>query len=307
MNIKTSLRNRLAAVTVALVLGAGLGAGSAAAHGAESVPPTSEMASASVTGPTYTTYQGRSSGATCGTPRSILYFEPAAAGPHPLLLWVTGTSQLYNEPTAYAYLEYMAEVGFVAAAVEYDNDFDLAESSLQQKAECIFGSAAPQSAANVLDALPSVDTSKGIFVSGLSQGAMLSNLSKNHNDDVRAAWLTGVGDRIFGVTYPSQLFSNTALVNVRATNGQQDTVFGSQYCFSPGTSNAVELEHVTGVDYGSPCWPDTSGGGNTTDVSWYAVPGLSHAGVWYGNATAPCSSPWSRCAIRAWALTQVVP
>lgn len=266
---------------------------------------------AAANGPFYTTYLGRNTltGA-CDVVQSIVYYTPSTgAGPFPLVTWTHGTAVFYAEPEALEYLQYMADAGFVAASVEYENDVLVTNSVFLQKAKCIFDSANPNSATNRLNALDAVDVSKGIFASGYSQGSFMAHLSRNYHSQVRGAWLVGTGDSAEGLPHFSGLhYSNTVLENIRATNGQADLIFGPDYCFTIAAGNAEQLKHVTGVGYGSPCWIATSHPNNTTNKSWYVVPGWVHAsylGFW--NKLYSCSEPWSRCAIKNWAKTLVTP
>ncbi|RJF91861.1 hypothetical protein [Noviherbaspirillum saxi] len=262
-------------------------------------------------GPFTTTYSGRTSGDSCNTSRQIVYYAPSTGtAPFPLVTWTHGTLGIYNDAATHEYLQYMADAGFVAASIQYDNDTDVSGSELVQKARCIFDAANPNSAINKLDALAVVDVSKGIFASGLSQGSLMAHLSRNFHSQVRGAWLSGTGDTgLFSVHLTELHYTNTALVNIRATNGQQDAVFGPGYC--PGNyaaGNAQQLKHATGVGYGSACSVATSHPNNTANVSWYVVPGYMHTtdfGFW--NKHGQCSDPWSRCAVKDWAKTLVTP
>ncbi|RJG08360.1 hypothetical protein D3872_24310 [Massilia cavernae] len=100
----------------------------------------------------------------------------------------------YTDAATHEYLQYMADAGFVAASIQYDNDTDVSGAELVQKARCIFDAANPNSAINKLDALAVVDVSKGIFASGLSQGSLMAHLSRDFHSQVRGAWLSGTGD-----------------------------------------------------------------------------------------------------------------
>jgi hypothetical protein len=267
---------------------------------------------AAADGPYFETYLGRNTLAptTCNVPRSIIYYTPSTGtGPFPLLVWTPGTAQFYGDSETIEYLRYMADAGFVAASIEYDNDALLTGPEVTQKAKCVFDQANASSAMGKLDALGAVDVSKGIFTSGLSQGSFMAHLARNHHAQVRGAWLVGTMDSILGGPHIDEVhYTSTALENVRATNGQSDSAAGPGYCLTWAAGNAQQLKHVTGVGYGSACSLATSSPDNTTNKSWYVVPGWTHTsylGFW--NKLYPCSDPWSRCAIKNWALTLVTP
>jgi hypothetical protein len=67
-------------------------------------------------------------------------------------------------------------------------------------ARCMFS---PGSAGNALAkvcARPKADCSRGVVVSGFSQGGVIAALARNHSDLVRAAWLIGVDTPVVPAT-----------------------------------------------------------------------------------------------------------
>jgi hypothetical protein len=122
----------------------------------------------------------------------------------------------------------MAERGFVAVSVEYNNgSYPGNCNTMLARAEDIFGITDPGSAISVICDLPSADCDLGIVVSGFSQGANLASLAKNYDDRVEAALLIGNG--YTGAVQSCLQDSATVITSdrIRSIVGANDTAFGA--------------------------------------------------------------------------------
>ena len=183
---------------------------------------------------------------TCGrTSESIEGEEPVAAGAYPVFLYMIGTAENFNaNAAADAAVRGMAERGYVAASIDYNNSSFGNCSQISAKAQCIFNPSSASSAVSVLCGRAKADCSKGIVVGGFSQGAVIATLAKNFDSRVQAAW--GLGD---GVKYSSfNLTSCMANGNrtlhsdrLRAVNGNRD-----QFTGNSESAQQTNMQSLTG-------------------------------------------------------------
>ena len=218
------------------------------------------------------------SGTTCVSTslKSINGHEPTAAGTYPVAVYMTGTYMTYNGADAQAFTQRMAARGFVAATVEYINSsYPSTCAVLEAKASCIFNAASANSAISKLCARTKADCSKGIVVSGFSQGANLATLAKDNDSRARAAL-------VFGDVYKPVIYNLMACLQDSATvftASQMRAISGEVDGFAGGNSSNVraDLISVTGRSCAASVWdclqPDGSG--------WYMV---KNAEVVDGNA-----------------------
>jgi hypothetical protein len=178
------------------------------------------------------TYTGQGVAATtCNTSFNIDGEEPTAAGTYPVFLYMVGTTETFNNASATAAVQGMANRGYVAATIQYDSGEFGNCTQIGGKAQCIFNPNSSTSAVEVLCSRAKADCSKGIVVGGFSQGAVIATLAKNTDSRVQAAW--GMGD---GVSY-TQIFNLSACMangnrtlpsdRLRAVNGQGDEFTGN--------------------------------------------------------------------------------
>jgi dienelactone hydrolase len=178
--------------------------------------------------------------------RSLVGLEPSDEGKFPVFVYLTGTNMPFNGPEAKLFTQQMAARGFVAAAVDYDSSSYPSCGTMTKKASCIFNAGSANSAVSKLCSRAKADCSKGIVVSGFSQGANLSALAKNYDARARAAYLIGHGDKASGLIDVSSCADNakTTLLpsQMRSINGENDEFFGSN-------ANGVrtQLQKVVGV------------------------------------------------------------
>jgi hypothetical protein len=172
------------------------------------------------------TYRGSvDNGAECSKRYLTHGFEPdvAAGARHPLFLHFTGTNFFADEatfraqvsPGADAVTRAMAERGFVALRVEYDNSGATWSSDHAGLFACLFGAGNPENIIAVACALPQVDCELGIATWGHSLGGFVAHAATRYEPRIRAAWLTGCCDRVEGTLSVDRL---------RIVNGEADTL-----------------------------------------------------------------------------------
>ncbi|MBX3623102.1 MAG: hypothetical protein KF891_24300 [Rhizobacter sp.] len=176
-----------------------------------------------------TTYKGGSTSA-CGTTFSISGKEPTASGKYPVYVHIGGTVEPYNSAWAMAAVNAMAAKGFVAATVQYDNGSFGTCTTISQRAKCIFNPNNVNSAIARLCSRAKADCSKGIVTGGLSQGSIISVLSRDFDSRIRASMGQGTG-----TTYTVAYNLSSCMVNgrhaqpgnrLRIINGERDMFVG---------------------------------------------------------------------------------
>ena len=217
-------------------------------------------------------YYGHTNGAcSSSTLRNIAGSEPAEAGTYPVFVFLTGTTMPFNGADAQQLTSAMAQRGFVAATVQYDNGSYPSCGAMQTKAKCIWDAANPKSAINAICSRPKADcATKGIVVSGFSQGANLAALSKNYDARVRGAFLMGHGNKASGLIDVSSCSNNaaTALLpsQMRSVNGESDSYFGGS-----AAGVRAQLSAVVGVRCGSSAYNCLQADGS----GWFMVSNAS--------------------------------
>ncbi|HEX3138532.1 MAG TPA: hypothetical protein VHQ87_00670 [Rhizobacter sp.] len=191
------------------------------------------------------TYKGGST-STCGTTYSITGKEPSAAGKYPLYVYIGGTGENYTSAWGAATIDAAVARGMVAASVQYDNASFGTCTTISTRAKCIFNPANANSAIAKLCSRAKVDCSKGIVTGGLSQGSIISVLSKNYDSRIEASFGQGTGS-----TYTVAYNLQSCIANgnhaqpgnrVRVINGERDMFVG-------GTESIArsQAELVTGI------------------------------------------------------------
>jgi hypothetical protein len=148
-----------------------------------------------------------------GRDYDIIGFEPAQSDSkgYPLYIFVNGTTMNHDRPEVKETLEEVAKRGFVAAAVQYDNNIITLPGSTTTpvepfpypinceqflaKAKCMYSG--PASALGVLCNRNSVDCDKGIVTHGMSQGSKLSILANNFDPRIKATLADSSGDEVW--------------------------------------------------------------------------------------------------------------
>jgi dienelactone hydrolase len=130
--------------------------------------------------------------ATCESSQELVGFAPCDERPHPLVIYVPGTVQPHDHAFIMQTLERMAQKGYAAFSIGYDNFWPGQDCArYRARASCMFDPRREKSALSNLCALPQTDCSKGVVVMGHSQGGLIAILSADFAPDVR--WVHAMG------------------------------------------------------------------------------------------------------------------
>lgn len=266
-------------------------------------------------------YKGGST-ASCATTYSIRGAEPTTTGKYPVYVHIGGTGESYTSNWAMAAVNAMAAKGFVAASIEYDNGSFGSCSTIGTRAKCIFDASKATSAIQALCSRAKADCSKGIVTGGLSQGSIISVLSKNYDGRVRASMGQGSGATYTTAYNLSSCMSNGSHAQtgdrIRIINGQTDMFVGGTV-ISAGNSGKL----VTGKSCttGATSCLNSNGSGwlvvRSTEVSdldadhcfmgYGGVVGVQCSGALVDPIYQYGSSAWALPATTAWLKTFVTP
>ena len=196
------------------------------------------------------TYKGGST-SSCGTTYNITGAEPTASGKYPVYIHIGGTGENYNSAWAMAAVNAMAAKGFVAATVAYDNGSFGTCSTISTRAKCIFNGANSNSAIAKICARAKADCSKGVVTGGLSQGSIISVLSRNFDSRIRASMGQGTGS-----TYTVAYNLESCMANgkhtqpgdrLRIINGERDMFVGGTEAIARSQATLVTGRSCTGA------------------------------------------------------------
>jgi hypothetical protein len=129
---------------------------------------------------------------TCANTARLAGREPLWGSGYPVFVYLPGTGEPHDGVVGRKFAATMAARGFVAASVQYE-DWEFYAQGIQGNAACIFGSGG-HSAVGQLCARPKADCSRGVVVSGFSQGAVIGAQARNYDSRVRAAYLLGFNE-----------------------------------------------------------------------------------------------------------------
>jgi len=223
---KTALR---AGLTLALLAASGLAAAATTAFTA--------------------TYKGGSTSA-CNSSYNMSGQEPSTSGKYPVMVYIGGTGESYTSNWASAAVSAAAAKGFVAASVQYDNSSFGTCATIGQRGKCIFDPTNVNSAIAKLCSRAKADCSKGVVTMGLSQGSVISVLSRNNDPRIQASLGQGAG-----TTYTAayNLSSCMAAGGHTQANDRVRIVNGIRDMFVGGTAATARVsgETVTGLSCGS--------------------------------------------------------
>lgn len=172
-----------------------------AAPSAPAAPAAPAAPSTFATAPFTDTYlafdvfdSGTTSPDTCTGAQPVYGSEPIAAGRYPVVVYLHGsTADWTGNAEGRAVAGLAASQGFVAAAFTYDSWLTgLWAPFMDGQARCMFSAGSTGNALAKMCARPKADCSRGVVVSGFSQGGAIAALARNHSSLVRAAWLIGV-------------------------------------------------------------------------------------------------------------------
>ncbi|HZF52117.1 MAG TPA: hypothetical protein VE093_25865 [Polyangiaceae bacterium] len=204
-------------------------------------------------------------GSNCGTSHNITGREPSLAGTYPVFIYMVGTSESYTHASALAAVSSMADRGYVAATIAYPNATFGDCSAISAKAQCAFNPNSAASAVSALCSRPKADCSKGIVVSGFSQGSILSILARNFEPRVEAAYALGAGVQYSNYDLRACVANGKRSLpssRLRVVNGEVDGFMGGN-----ASSVRAQLQELTGFTCSSSsysCLQSNSSG-------WYMV------------------------------------
>jgi hypothetical protein len=196
------------------------------------------------------TYRGGSTSA-CSSSYNISGKEPTASGKYPVYVHIGGTGENYDSAWAMAAVNAAVARGFVAATVQYDNASFGTCSTIGQRSKCIFNPSNANSAIAKLCSRAKADCSKGIVTGGLSQGSIISVLSKNHDSRIRASMGQGSGS-----TYTAAYNLESCMANgkhtqpgdrLRIINGERDMFVGGTEAVARSQAQLVTGVSCTGA------------------------------------------------------------
>ncbi len=196
------------------------------------------------------TYKGGST-SSCGTTYNITGKEPTTSGKYPVYIHIGGTGENYNSAWAMAAVNAMAAKGFVAASVAYDNGSFGTCTTISTRAKCIFNGANANSAIAKICARAKADCSKGVVTGGLSQGSIISVLSGNFDNRIRASMGQGAGSTYTAAYNLSSCVANgnhtTPGDRLRIINGERDMFVGGTEAVARSQATLVTGRSCTGA------------------------------------------------------------
>lgn len=208
-------------------------------------------------------YAGAGGAGACDTSYAITGAMPDTGTARPVFVYLVGTSESHDNGQAMAAVTRMAQSGFVAAAVQYRSDVFGSCAEIAKKAACIFKPQASTSAISKLCARG--DCSKGIVVSGFSQGAIAAILAKNTEQRVRAVYGMGALNNYATYNLASCMNNRKHVLpskNLRIVNGEKDQFAGSNATNVRASSQAVS---------GKKCAANVNACLNTNGSGWIMV------------------------------------
>lgn len=173
----------------------------------------------------------------CAVPQPIVGYRPAAPGRYPLFIYEAATLAPYNGVDADIVLRIAASQGYVAIAAKYNNGFNTNCSTLANKAYCLFS---PTAQSAISKGCVRADCSKGIVLSGMSQGSQLGVIAANYDNRIRAVWTQGVA-MSSQEPLDSCLSASTRVLpanRLRVINGEHDV-----YMPDSSAAEAMTLAH----------------------------------------------------------------
>lgn len=269
------------------------------------------------------TYTGSLNNGACTQTYKFTGYKPSQSGNKPLFLYFVGTDVADNAPDAYkdvapkAVTLAMAQRGYAAVSVQYDNKLGTLLSDQSNLKKCLFDPSNPN---NLLKALckPAlgIDCNLGIATWGHSLGGALALVVANYDRRVRATWATGVssiGDSVLpknririvnGSSDSTPLIgwlvgnnNDTARLSAQTGVTPADCPFQLSQCLRPNGSGwmlvqSIELSPWRNADH---CWFERS---KCTDAAYRLEPnfasGVSRISIaantnWLVNTA---STPW---------------
>lgn len=212
-----------------------------------------------------TTYKGYNPGTSwmswltdaqrCTKTQTIYGAKPTTSGNYPTLIYLHGTTADSNKnKEGQRFIERAAAQGFHALAVTYDSGGSLNEKGLQRHAYCTFNQSHPSDGLTAVCATAGSTCSRGVVLSGFSQGAAIAAIAKNYNQSVKAVWAIGLSAYVYpSYKIPTDAFAapygTRALPNdkLKINMGQSSNL--SKKTLIP--EDLPSLKKLTGVDCGT--------------------------------------------------------
>jgi dienelactone hydrolase len=160
----------------------------------------------------------------CTESQPIYGAQPSAAGKYPVVVYLHGTlSDWGGNPDGQKFAQLAAGQGFVAAAITYDSSMTLNTPDDQDHAYCMFNQSHSGNPLNTICAMAKADCSKGILVTGFSQGGDIAVMSKNYNSNVQAVWGIGTSENTAPFVAPPAGIRALPNNKLRINIGQNDS------------------------------------------------------------------------------------
>jgi hypothetical protein len=178
----------------------------------------------------------------CTENQAIYGAKPTAPGKYPLFVYTHGTLADWGQNAeGKRIVQLAAAQGFVAVALTYDSWITLSPQGVAGHAYCMYDQPHQGNAISAACAIPEADCSKGILVSGFSQGGAISAVAKNFNSNVVAAWPMGFSGPNLPQLIATSSGGTRALPNnkLRITNGQADVTNQGLSSFDPSVMGAI--------------------------------------------------------------------
>lgn len=185
-----------------------------------------------------------------GSTYNIQGKEPSTSGKYPVYVHIGGTGENYNSAWAQAAIDAAVARGFVAATVQYDNASFGSCATISGRAKGIFDASNVNSAIAKLCARGKADCSKGIVTGGLSQGSIISVLSRNYDSRIKASMGQGTGS-----TYTAAYNLESCMADgkhtqtgdrLRIVNGERDMFVGGTEAVARSQAELVTGLKCTG-------------------------------------------------------------
>lgn len=195
---------------------------------------------------------------TCQKPYQVVGYAPADTGRHPLFLYFVGTdivgtaasAEDYKAATPLKVARAMAERGYTAYTVQYDNRLSTLLGNRKAAMHCLFDQTASGGLIEQLCKRDSrVDCELGIATWGHSLGGAVAIAAKNSEPRVRAAWATGVG----GVKGADGAAPVLAKDRIRIVNGAKDALPLIGWLLGSNNNDARRLSKELGLNTTSDC------------------------------------------------------
>lgn len=190
----------------------------------------------------------------CTDTQKIYGARPATPGNYPVLLYIPGTfSDWGGNREGQEIVKRAASLGFIAMTLSYDTNETMNETGVQRQAFCMFDQNHPSDGITTACSVEGADCSKGVVVTGYSQGGAIATVANNYTQNVKAVWANGLSAYIYpreivpadtmAAPYGTRVLPNDKLV---ITMGQASSLWGKKLL----KEDLPSLKQLTGADCG---------------------------------------------------------